>query len=133
MLRIRWHAEMLAVCRLESYATVPEWFTQSSGGPIVSMVRTAGELSLVIRADAVPADVTAERDFVACEIVGPLDFGLVGVLHRLLSPLVDARIPVLALSTHDTDWLLVRREAASRASTALGTVALIENAPPDAE
>ncbi len=49
----------------------------------------------------------------AFSVVGPLDPGLVGVLAGLLEPLRRARIPVLAVSTHDTDWLFVEdgREA----------------------
>jgi len=44
--------------------------------------------------------------------------------------LADANIPLLAVSTFETDWLLVRAGDASRAAMALGAVALFENAPP---
>ncbi len=136
MLRLRWHAESLAICRLRAEAPLPHWFASAErSGPFVAMVRTSDELSLVVRADAVPDTqdpeiMAIEREFVACTVVGPLDFGLVGVLRRLTGPLADAGIPVLAISTFDTDWLLVRRDAAVRAAGALSLVALLDNEPP---
>jgi hypothetical protein len=54
----------------------------------------------------------------AFSVVGPLDPGLVGILAGLLEPLRSARIPVLAVSTHDTDWLLVEQDRAAEAESA---------------
>jgi hypothetical protein len=49
----------------------------------------------------------------AFSVVGPLDPGLVGILAGLLEPLKRAGIPVLAVSTHDTDWVLVAADRAA--------------------
>ena len=51
-------------------------------------------------------------------VVGPLDPGLVGILAGLLEPLRSAEIPVLAVSTHDTDWILVAEDRATDAEQA---------------
>ena len=132
MLRLRWHPEALAVCRLDSTVAIPDWFLAAERrGPLTCAARSRDELSLIAVADAVPETVVAEGDFVACEVVGPLNFNLVGVLHRLLAPLAAGGIPVLTVSTHDTDWLLIRRSHSARAALALGTVAVMENAPPE--
>ena len=50
--------------------------------------------------------------------MGPLDFALTGILARLTAPLAAAGVPVFALSTFDTDYLLVREADAGRAVTA---------------
>jgi hypothetical protein len=54
----------------------------------------------------------------AWSVVGPLDPGLVGILAGLLDPMRSAAIPVLAVSTHDTDWLLVEEGRAADAEQA---------------
>ena len=41
-------------------------------------------------------------------MAGPLDFALTGILAQLAAPLADAGIPIFAISTYDTDYLLVQ-------------------------
>jgi hypothetical protein len=92
---------------------VPEW----ARGELVSVTRTREELSVVC-ADAEVA-ASCERGFRALAVAGPLDLELVGVLASLLEPLADAAIPVLALGTYDTDYLLVRADDLDAALAAL--------------
>jgi hypothetical protein len=40
--------------------------------------------------------------------LGPLQFDPIGVLASLAAPLADARIGIIAISTFDTDYLLVK-------------------------
>jgi hypothetical protein len=84
-----------------------------------SVTRTGAETSLIVPEDAVPAGARAERGFAALEVAGPVDLGLTGGLARLSGCLSDAGVPVLALSTFDTDWLLVRHDRLEAAVTAL--------------
>jgi len=49
-----------------------------------------------------------ERDWRAFEVVGPLPFGLTGVVSGLTAPLAAAGIPVFVVSTYDTDYVLVK-------------------------
>ncbi|MBI1354865.1 MAG: ACT domain-containing protein [Acidobacteria bacterium] len=97
----------LAVCRLESHEAVPSW---AAGGPLVAVTRTAEELSIVCAAAGVPEGVRAERGWRALCVAGTLDFALVGVLAGLTAPLAQAGISVFAVSTFDTDYLLVKQE-----------------------
>ena len=53
-------------------------------------------------------------------MAGTLDFSLVGVLSSLLTPLAEAGVSVFALSTFDTDYLLVRQGNLEQAVQALG-------------
>ncbi len=108
----------LAVCRLGAGAEVPAWVGLDTPGP-VSVTRTADELSLVLPQDRVPDGVAAERGWRAMAVRGPLDFSLVGILAALTAPLARVEVPVFALSTHDTDWLLVREPDLATAIAAL--------------
>jgi hypothetical protein len=106
----------LAVCRLEPDGPVPDWATQ---GPFYSVTRTADEFSVVCTESAVPEDVKAERGWRILQVGGSLDFALTGVLARLTAPLAEAGVSIFALSTFDTDYLLVRDRDVPAAVAAL--------------
>ena len=110
------HPQLLAVCRLPAAAPLPSWALTS---PFFSLTRTAAELSIVCLQASVPAAVTAERDWQAIEVLGPLDFSLTGILAQLATPLAAAKISIFALSTYDTDYLLVKSETLTAACAAL--------------
>jgi hypothetical protein len=114
-------AGRFAVARLPADAPVPAWAT----GALLSITRTPDELSIVCDDDAVPAEVRAERDFAALRVAGTIDFSVVGLLASLTWVLADAQVSVLALSTFDTDYLLVRSADLPRARAALSLVATI--------
>lgn len=120
-LELEWIAGRFAVCRLPATAEIPQWVP--AGGGLISITRTDRELSIVAMQVAVPADVQAERDWVAMRIVGKLGFSAVGVLAKISGALAGAGIPVLAISTYETDILLVTSADAQRAARALGAVA----------
>lgn len=105
-----------AVARLEAGAGLPQWAVWSRG--FLSVSRTAHETSVVCEDRLVPQGVRAERDFEAFVVRGPLDFSAVGILARLTSPLAAAGIPLLAVSTFDTDVVLVRATARGAATAA---------------
>lgn len=108
--------EPLAIARLPPGADMPAW---AQRGTFVSMIRTAHELSLVVPSAAVPSHAKAERGWRAMHVEGTLDFSLTGILAALTAPLAEAGIPVYALSTYDTDYILVREEHLPRAIEAL--------------
>jgi hypothetical protein len=109
-------ADELAVCRLASDAHVPDW-AWSEG--FTSVTRTEDELSVVCAAEPVPVDIKHTPGWRALKVRGPLDFSLVGILAGLSNILADAGIPIFAISTYDTDYLLVRREQLDAAAEAL--------------
>ena len=115
-LRIALLPGRFAVCRLPAEAPLPEW---AGGAELLSITRTRDELSIVCDEDRVPADATCERDYAAMRVVGTLDPSLVGILVSIAGPLAGARIPILAIGTYDTDYLLVRRNDLARAVDAL--------------
>ena len=113
-------AERYAVCRLAPSPAVPGWLDWSA--ELVSVTATAEELSIVCPAGRVPEDVQAERDWRAFVVEGPLDFALVGILAKLSAALAEAEVSLFALSTYDTDYLLVREAKLEAATAALSQV-----------
>ena len=110
-------AGQLAVFRLPGDAAVPEWAMQ---GAFSSITRTPHELSIVTSIAAVPAD--AQRTsgpWTAFMVHGPLDFALTGILSRIATALARAEISIFAISTFDTDYVLVPSADAEKARSAL--------------
>lgn len=107
--------ERLAICRLAGTEPVPEW----AGGSFCSVTRAADELSVVCAESAVPASVPSEGGWRALQVHGPLDFALTGVLASLAVPLAQAGVSIFAISTFDTDYVLVKEESLDRAVNAL--------------
>ncbi len=106
--------ELFSVCKVARVEQIP--FQEE----FVFVGKTDGELSLVCRATAVPEGCTEEAPGWRCfRVKGPLDFSLIGILSRLSSVLAQEKISVFAVSTFDTDYLLVREEALPRAKAAL--------------
>ncbi|MCX6560999.1 MAG: ACT domain-containing protein [Candidatus Aminicenantes bacterium] len=101
-----------AVSRLKPGSPAPAW---AGAGDFVSITLTPSETSVVCLEDRVPKDVPSEKGFRALKVQGPLEFSLVGVLESMIGPLAEERISVLAMSTFDTDYLLVREDALARA------------------
>ena len=96
-----------AVARLMDDAMVPRW---AWTGAFCSVTRTPDEVSIVCEEGAVPPGVTAERGFRALRVVGTIDFAVTGVVSSLTAPLAQAGISVFVVSTHDTDYLLVKSD-----------------------
>ncbi len=109
-------AEPYAVC------TAPRPL-EPGPGPLAAALRDAAGYTWVGPEAAVPEGATCRGGWRVLIVEGPLDFGLTGVLAALTAPMAEAGVPVFALSTWATDFLLVpgvRLEAARAALTAAG-------------
>jgi hypothetical protein len=98
-------SDTFAICRLGPEAAIPSWIL---AGDFFSVTRTKEELSLVCLQELVPEGTRCEKGFRCFKVGGPLDFSLTGILSSLTMPLAQAGISVLAISTFDTDYLLVK-------------------------
>jgi hypothetical protein len=116
-LKYRVLREQLAVCRLASDTAIPGWALE---GGFFCVVRTSDELSIVSAEDRIPEGVPAEREWLALKLEGPFSFSLTGVLASFLEPLAEAHIPIFAISTFDTDYVLIQSENLEPAIVALG-------------
>lgn len=80
--------------------------------------QTPDEVSVVSNIAAHPSFLTVEGPWSAFRIIGQLDFSLTGILSQCSTLLAGAQISVFAVSTFDTDYFLVRKEAGDSAITA---------------
>jgi hypothetical protein len=112
-------ANRFAVCRLDGDAPVPGWAMRDG---FFSITRTGEELSVVCREVLVPEGIRTEKGWLALRVVGVLDFSQVGILASVVSPLAGAGISLFALSTFDTDYLMVKEHDLGRAIEVLVAV-----------
>ena len=113
----------LAVCRLDAGSDVPAWVDRSS--EFTSVTRTMDELSVVCARDYVPEGVPMEGPWRAFKVRGPIVMTLIGVVAALANPLADAGLSIFAISTFETDYILVHEpdfDAAVGALTQAGHV-----------
>ena len=109
-------SERLAICRLPADAPLPNWV---SGSHFWAIVRTSDELSIVSSELTVPKEVIQVPGWRAFKVMGPLDFSIVGILESIAYPLVEANISMFAISTFDTDYILVKESALEQATKVL--------------
>lgn len=101
-----------AICRLRNEEGVPPWAVNSG---FFSVTRTMDELSVVCPQENVPEGICCEKEWRCLKVEGPLDFSLTGILSSLALPLARSGISIFALSTYDTDYLLVKENQLQRA------------------
>ena len=88
--------------------------------PFTFFARTDEEISLVCPVSSCPSNALNRQDGWRClRIAGPLDFSLVGILAGIAACLAERRIPIFAVSTFNTDYVLFRRQYLSAALDAL--------------
>jgi len=105
----------LSVCKLDK---LPEERLMEGG--FCCVTRTEDELSVVCETNKVPDDaLVCEDGWKAFKVLGPLDFGLVGILAKISAALADAGVPLFAISTYDTDYIMVKEEHLDSAIDAL--------------
>jgi uncharacterized protein len=114
-MNLKVYGERYAICRLNPAENFPTW----TRGKFVSITRTDEELSIVCEQDSVPSDVKCERNWGVLQVEDPMDLSIVGVLASLTKPLAEAGINLFAISTFDTDYLLVKVEKLEAAKVAL--------------
>ncbi len=107
----------LAIARLPPAEPIPEWAQGTA--VFVSVSRTTDELSIVCPGDWVPEDVPCSSGWVALKVMGQIDLSQIGVLASLADILRDAQVSIFAVSTYDTDYLLVPHSDADRSIQAL--------------
>jgi hypothetical protein len=93
-----------AIVRLAPDAPVPAWATE---GDFTSITHTADELSIVCPTANLPPDAHSPHRWICLKLEGPFPFTLTGVLLSFIEPLSNNLIPIFAISTYDTDYVLI--------------------------
>ena len=101
-----------AIVRLPPNAPVPAW---TAKGGFISITRTHDELSIVCPIENVPPDVSFDPNWICLKLEGPFPFSQTGVLLSFIEPLSSNHVPIFAISTFDTDYVLVPQQHATRA------------------
>lgn len=105
-----------AVSRLAPTAPIPPW---ADGDGFVSISRSGAELSVVCRAERVPAGVTIDTGWTCYGFVGPFAFDETGIVSSVIGPLSEAGIGIFVVSTFDGDHMLVKQADVDRAEPLL--------------
>ena len=115
-LRFRQLPGSYAIVRLAPDATLPGW---AAHGEFTSVSRSSDELSIVCSFDNVPAEIHPPHRWICLKLVGPFPFSQTGVLLSFIEPLSSNGIPIFAVSTYDTDYVLIQEEWSAKAFHAL--------------
>jgi len=115
-LTLRLIKERFAIHSLSESSVIPaEVFSAS----MFFIAKTFDEISIVIPQNIIIASDDVELGWQALEVVGPLDFTMTGILSNISTALADAKISIFAISTFDTDYILVKEECIGAAIEAL--------------
>jgi len=106
-LKFRWLTGAYAIVRLAPDVVVPDWATK---GEFTSITRSADELSIVCPVDDLPKHVSSPQHWICLKLEGPFPFSQTGVLLSFIEPLSKKDIPIFAISTYDTDYVLIQEE-----------------------
>jgi hypothetical protein len=105
-----------AVSRLSPTDPIPAWV---DGEGFVSISRSDEELSILCRAERVPADVRQDAGWACMKLQGPFAFDETGVVLAVIAPLSNAGLGVFVVSTFDGDHIMVKRADLDRAGVLL--------------
>lgn len=110
------HATTFSIHSLAACAEIPKSVFEQD---IFFIAKTADELSIVCPQTLKVDSLDTESDWLALEVVGPLGFSLTGIMANISGVLAQAKISIFALSTYDTDYILVKQYAINQAIKAL--------------
>ena len=105
-----------AIHSLATNSKIPE---DVFSAEIFFIAKTYDEVSIVIPQSIAIVSDEVERDWRALEVIGPLDFSLTGILSNISTVLANEKISIFAISTFDTDYILVKENNVSHAKEAL--------------
>lgn len=115
------HPTEFAVAQWPPSAAMPLDLAELARSSLFNLTRTPDEWSLVCQSGLLPANVKHESGWVAFKLHGPFEFTLTGILSAVLGPLRGAGVGIFALSTFDTDYVLVKGDQLQTAQAALRT------------
>lgn len=111
--------EQYGVCRLKNTED-----TNWAKGEFVSITNTQDECSVVCPKACIPEGIKYEGPWSVLKVEGPLDFALIGILSFISNTLANAGISIFAISTYDTDYILVKSEKINEAKKCLQDVGI---------
>jgi len=108
--------DLFTIHRFSPGHEIPE---QIYEGQFYSIIKTEDELSIVCNSSVLQGSENSETDWSCIKVLGPLDFSLTGILADISSVLAKADVSIFAISTFDTDYILVKSKKLPVAEKAL--------------
>ncbi|MCM3584874.1 ACT domain-containing protein [Mesobacillus maritimus] len=108
-----------SVVKLPPTETIPLWALNAD---VFSITRTDEELSIVCPSECLAINEAlkdVEKDWKCIRVEGVLDFSLTGILASLANPLAENKISIFAISTFNTDYLLIKAHSIEKAKVVL--------------
>ncbi|WP_337020069.1 ACT domain-containing protein [Oceanobacillus massiliensis] len=108
-----------SVIKFQAAETLPLWALSAD---TFSITRTEEELSIVCPSESLPKDQAfqeIEKDWKCIKVEGVLDFSLTGILSSFAAPLAENKISIFAISTFNTDYLLIKSHSIEKAKVVL--------------
>jgi hypothetical protein len=115
-LTLRLINENFTIHSLSKVSTIP---AEVFSARIFFIAKTFDEISIVLPQSIHIDSDEAELNWQALEVVGPLDFTMTGILSNISTVLANEKISIFAISTFDTDYILVKEEFMEAAAEAL--------------
>ena len=109
-------SETFTIHKLSPDLSIPEEILKSN---YYSISRTGNELSMVCSEVIEVQSLQSSKGWKCIKVAGPLDFNLTGILAGNSDILAKENISIFAISTFDTDYILVRSQDLSSARTKL--------------
>jgi len=109
-------SETFSIHSLPAKSKIPE---QVFTANIYFIGKTNDEVSIVLPEHIALESDDIEPNWKALEVVGPLGFSLTGILSNISGVLANEKISIFAVSTFDTDYILVKNSKVSSAVKAL--------------
>lgn len=117
-----------AICRFKPNTDISRWIKNSE---FYSVTQSEDELSVVCRQSTLVGDMLGHnKDWRVLKISGPLDFSLTGIISDISGILKNNNIPILTISSYDTDYILVKSKDLNKSIEALvsdGNVIISDN------
>lgn len=108
-----------SVVKIPPTEPIPLWAINAD---VFSITRTDEELSIVFPSDCLPVNEEfeyVENDWMCIKVEGILDFSLTGILSSLANTLAENQISIFAISTYNTDYLLIKSPSIEKAKVVL--------------
>lgn len=117
-LTLRLLKDTYGVCRFSKDNSIPAWALE---GEFFSITKTDDELSIVCLEKNIQGNVKCEKEWRILKILGPLDFSLIGILSKVSTVLAESSISIFAVSTYDTDYIMVKEKDVDNAINVLAS------------
>lgn len=103
------------IMKFPAHTKIPASFHEINA--FKSITYTDDECSIIVPSNTLETDLalSVDDDWFIIQVVGELDFSLVGILTQLANPLAENKISIFSLSTYNTDYLLIKNKDKEKA------------------